>query len=53
MSLRIDRLKSAALVAAFSLSLNAVQAQRISSAELDRLTESYFMHSAELLKEMI
>ena len=53
MNLRIDRLKSAALVAAFSLSLNVVQAQRLSSNELDRLTESYFMHSAELLKEMI
>ena len=44
MNLRIDRLKSAALVAAFSLSLNVVQAQRLSSNELDRLTESYFMH---------
>jgi Acetylornithine deacetylase/Succinyl-diaminopimelate desuccinylase and related deacylases len=53
MRLRIDRLKRAAIVAAFLLSLSSVEAQRLSSSELDRLTEAYFLHSAELLKEMI
>ena len=53
MNLKIDRLKRAAIVAAFLLSLSSVEAQRLSSSELDRLTEAYFLHSAELLKEMI
>ncbi|MFM1808510.1 MAG: hypothetical protein RLZZ242_1235 [Bacteroidota bacterium] len=43
----------AALVAAFSLSLHPLDAQRVSTAELDRLTDAYFLPAAELLKEMI
>jgi acetylornithine deacetylase/succinyl-diaminopimelate desuccinylase-like protein len=50
---RLDRLQRAAIIAAFLLSFSSVDAQRLSPAELDRLTEAYFLHSAELLKEMI
>jgi acetylornithine deacetylase/succinyl-diaminopimelate desuccinylase-like protein len=53
MSLKISIAKSAVILAAFSFCASTVQAQRVSDKQLDQLTEAYFLHSAELLKEMI
>ena len=53
MSLNSTLLKSAVFIAAFSIYSPLVQAQRLSDKQLDQLTDTYFLHSAELLKEMI